>query len=379
MSCYSLLHLNSVSELRAAGVDWDNLWLRSDVHAPTARAELIAQWVERFSPDADFHALIVKDGKRWIAAIPLLQKDIARVLNSRILPVNPWVPAGGMFLLDPDCDMNSLFEVLFQGIRELPCQWLWLDEVAVDAPHWKCLLNSLRQLGIPTNVHRRYRVGYFETTGNWEEYLASWSQRHRRNVRRGARDLARKGQVDFELMSQISPEKVESLLHQGFEIENRSWKGQGGSSVFGRGQFSFFVQQARQLADWGQLELAFLRCDGIPIAFMYGMRAKGIGHTFKIAFDPVFSAFSPGQLLFHNIFKHSYDDPNTHAVDSVGEMTDTMAKWRPVPYDIGTVVIAPHRLLGRLTWYLYDRCWPYARQLKCSLVNSFGSPKKEVR
>ena len=45
-----LMHLRSVEELRGAAADWDDLWWRSEAALPTARAELLAQWVEQFKP-----------------------------------------------------------------------------------------------------------------------------------------------------------------------------------------------------------------------------------------------------------------------------------------------------------------------------------------
>ena len=69
MTSLRCIHLSSVAELRAAASDWDNLWWRSDVELPTVRAELLAQWVERFRPHGNFHALVIADQVRWIAAL----------------------------------------------------------------------------------------------------------------------------------------------------------------------------------------------------------------------------------------------------------------------------------------------------------------------
>ena len=72
MSKLRTIYLTSVEQLRAAAADWDDLWWRSETALPTARAETLAQWVEQFRPHAKFHVLIVADGPRWVAALPLV-------------------------------------------------------------------------------------------------------------------------------------------------------------------------------------------------------------------------------------------------------------------------------------------------------------------
>jgi len=48
----TLGEITSVDELRDNADAWDDLWLRSDVETPTARAELLEQWLEYFAPGA---------------------------------------------------------------------------------------------------------------------------------------------------------------------------------------------------------------------------------------------------------------------------------------------------------------------------------------
>ena len=57
------------------------------------------------------------------------------------------------------------------------------------------------------------------------------------------------------------------------------------------------LRQSRQLAQWGQLELAFLECGEQAVAFCYGLTAKGVFHSLKIGYDPAYADCAPGQLL----------------------------------------------------------------------------------
>ena len=95
---------------------------------PTARAELIAQWVERFAPLAGFRALVVEDQGQWVAALPLVERRVARVLTAGTLPANPWSP-GGTLLCDASLAAEqSIADRLVEAMQRLPWHVLWLEE-----------------------------------------------------------------------------------------------------------------------------------------------------------------------------------------------------------------------------------------------------------
>jgi len=77
-----VLHITSVDQLRSVGAMWDDLWWRSEVTLPTARAELVAQWVEQFAPNRPFHALVVETAGKWTAALPLVEARLGHVLSA---------------------------------------------------------------------------------------------------------------------------------------------------------------------------------------------------------------------------------------------------------------------------------------------------------
>ena len=106
------------------------------------------------------------------------------------------------------------------------------------------------------------------------------------------------------------------------------------------GMSEFFIRQAQQLAAWGQLELAFLECDGRPIAFCYGQNAKGVFHSAKIGYDPQFARYSPGQLLRYFLLERFYTEPGRVAIDFLGPMTESHAHWRPETYTVARFAVA---------------------------------------
>ena len=88
--------LRSLDELRSASLAWDDLWYRSGTSAPIARAELVAQWVETFSPKAEFRALVVESEGQLVAALPLVGQSKAKLLRVGMLPRNEWLRCGDL-------------------------------------------------------------------------------------------------------------------------------------------------------------------------------------------------------------------------------------------------------------------------------------------
>ena len=358
------IHLKSVDELRAAAAAWDDLWWRSDAALPTARAELIAQWVEQFQPRTDFHALAVADDDRLIAALPLVGRRVGRILSAGGLPGNFWSPSGDL-LLDPNADTDAAIDLLLATAGQLPWQLLWLNETVPESPRWRTLLRACDRAGVTCAQHERFRVGRVEINGDWELFQKQMSKSHRQGMNRAARRLGCEGDVQFDACSHLGAEQVEPWLHAAFEVEDRSWKGEAGSSVLRTpGMFPFFVRQAQQLAEWGQLQVASLRLDGQRLAFVYGFRAKGVCFAHKIGYDPHFAAFSPGQLLFWRLLEQLHLDGDIRALDFMGPLTESLSRWRPATYGVGRIALALPRPLGRAAMYAYKHWWPRVRQFK---------------
>jgi hypothetical protein len=178
------------------------------------------------------------------------------------------------------------------------------------------------------------------------------------------RKLEAMGELRLLTLAELAPAAVAPWMLRAFQIEDRSWKGAAGSSVLrAPGMFALLVQQAEQLARWGQLELHFLQCGGRPIAFAYGSSAKGIYHSCKIGYDPDYAPFSPGQVLRYQMLEQFHGDPRRRALDCQGPMTDAHSKWRPAVYTVGRFAVALGPL-GRALLYAYRYCWPYARRLR---------------
>jgi CelD/BcsL family acetyltransferase involved in cellulose biosynthesis len=369
MNKLRFIHLSSVEELRSFAAAWDDLWWRSDMAMPLARAELLAQWVEQFKPQAGFHALVVADGGKWIAALPLVSGRVAWMIPAGEMPCNDWAPCGDL-LCDPSADVAAALDMLLAAVSDLPWPVLWLNEAMPETPRWQAFFQACERAKIASCYHERYRVGRVEIDKTWDEFQKQLPKEHRRKMKRVASQLESQGTLQLEMLSKPDVHGVKPWLNEAFDIENLSWKGRAGTSVLhSPDMFRFFVRQAEQLARWGQWEAASLRLDGKMLAFVHGFRAKGVSFAHKISFDPRYSAFSPGQLLFFRILERYHADGETRALDFMGPLNQSHSRWRPATYGVGRMVMVPRRLLGRAAIFAYRRWWRNLRDLEAAAVS----------
>ncbi len=365
MAPWKLRRLNSVAELRASAAEWDDLWLRSTTAAPASRAELIAQWLEHFAPRKDFRAVVVERGGHFVAALPLLGGRKGRLISVGMLPNNGWSACGNL-LWDPLAGGEPALSALAAGLRQLPWRMLWLYGVPFEQPQWLAFRHAAEAAGLPIDVSLDFLVGQVDFAGGWPAMQAAWSGNHRRHMRKAARKAEEEGGVTLRVIRKFaSPVEVAELIRRGFEVEDRSWKGDGtGSSVLRTpGMLDFFIRQGQTLAKLDQLQLTFLdraeapspdpsphrgMGENSPIAFEYGWLAKDVYFTPKVGYDAAFSHLSPGQLLRYFSFEQYAAAGSPKLVDFFGPLADATSKWVTRTYPVGRLAVGCGSRLGRL-------------------------------
>ena len=363
MTQFEVLHLRSPAEVRESAADWDNLWLRSGVTLPTARAALVAHWVERLAPERQFHTLAVKHNGQWLAALPIVESRLRRLMKVGRLPFNEWSWAGDL-LLDPEATPEIL-DRLIDAIGELALPMLWFDGVPLEQPHWQQFLDALRRRGIEYQRHERFHIGIVDLTQDWAAYQAGWSGNFRRQMRKMTRRADELGGAALAIHRPNNAAELERLLQLGFEVEDRSWKGRDGTSVLKSPvMHQYLCEQAELLGQMGHLELVFLEFEGKPIAFEYGMLSKRTYFSPKVGYDEAYSHLTPGQLLRLKMMEQFFADPARDTWDFLGPLVEATDRWTTSTYSIERLVVATGGISGRLALRAYRDWWPAVRRLR---------------
>ena len=364
MTQLRLKQIDSIDQLRAGAAVWDDLWRRSEVTIPTARAELVALWLEQFAPRAVFRGLVVEQGSRPVAALPLVGRRVKGVFAAGDVTWNYWSPNGDL-LLDPAADVDAALDLLAAAVVDLPWPLLWLEMPPVETARWQALLAAFARRGLETEVHRRYEIGTVEIAGDFGRYEGRLSKGLRRNVTKELRRLERAGPVELKTYPRLAPDEVEDHLRRALQIEDRGWKGDAEDSALRTpGIAEFYSRQARKLAEWGSLRLTFLEHCGGPIAFELGWTGKGVYHSFKVGYDPAYARHSPGNLLRLQLIRALHEERDCRLLDFQGPLTGALRSWSTGSYPIGRVVVAPRRPGSRALLAGYRALVPVVRGVR---------------
>ncbi|HEY2760039.1 MAG TPA: GNAT family N-acetyltransferase, partial [Pirellulales bacterium] len=258
---------------------------------------------------------------------------------------------------------------LLAEISRLDWPLLWFNAVPIQSPRWQAMLRALSEAGLGYAERPRFRIGTVEIenqlASEWSRYESAWSGNHRRHMRKALRRAEQDSAVELDIRRPNAAEEVEGLLHEGFEVEHRSWKGQGGTSVLASPEkWNFFLEEAKQLARHNHLMLVFLRRQGQAIAFEYGWWARGIYYTPKVGYDSAFSQLSPGQLLRYLLIKQFFEAQNCSSVDFLGPLAEATAKWSTHTYPISKLIVETGSFQGRALLSLYNCAANIKRKLR---------------
>lgn len=361
---YALRTIDTTCELRARAAAWDDLWHRSGVDLPTKRAVMLAQWVDHFAPRARFVTLAVEDSGELVAALPLVGTRLRGVIPAAALPVNSFA-SGGDLLLDPSCDRACVLACLMEGLHRLSWPVLWIDTIELEEARWKAFAAACRQAGLPIQTRRQFDVGLIDVGSDWQAYKSRWSKNHRKDMRRRLNRARCQGELRLEVYDSLASDQVERYLTIAWEVEDKSWKGVAGTSVLRTpGSRQFYLRQARQLADWGQLQISFLHLNDRPIAFEYGYRVNGTYFSHKVGYDDACRALAPGQLLLMMLLERDHRDPGVRLMNSMGIITKAVAKWCTKARPIGRILVGLGGPVGSACVFGYRSVWPAMNRLR---------------
>ena len=319
--------------------EWNALWLRADVTYPGSRAENIAIWMQQFEPDRELKLATVWEQERLVAALPLYDK--ARELGTAVwsLTCNCWADAGDL-LLDPEHSSQDLCKALVSVLDKDVWSLLKLKSIPTGTSRWHSFIGALRSNGHRLRESVGDAIALTDVLNDWPAYQASWSGNHRAAVKKGIKRLKSMGDLQAECFRTGEEAELNSILEACFLLEDRTWKGESGTSIIKSDMQNYFRDEARLMMQNDMLHLWQLKLDGQLIAFEYCPVAKGVVYSNKISFDPDHSRNSPGNVL--RFFQHEFyqQESQYHLFDMMGITCKNKAKWATRVYATGNITVA---------------------------------------
>jgi CelD/BcsL family acetyltransferase involved in cellulose biosynthesis len=288
--------VDTTSELTPLEPEWDELASRIGA-SPFMRPGWIGAWWRAFGAGR-LTALVLRRRDRVAGVLPL-----ASHRGSMVSTTNWHTPEFAPLAEDEDALAELVEAALARTRVRLDLSFLYQGSAAAET----CARLS-RAAGCRLLAREIQRSPYLETTDDWATFESGLPSRKTSKYRRFRRRLDEQGQVSVEAFD--GGEHLAELLREGLEVEAAGLEGRRGEAILARPETTrFYSEVAEWAAGRGWLRLWFLRLDGTPIAFAYGLEHDGVYFDLKLGFDPGYARFGPGVLLMEDRIRHAFTSP----------------------------------------------------------------------
>ena len=137
----------------------------------------------------------------------------------------------------------------------------------------------------------------------------------RKKLRQFWNRLSAEGAV--EVVNDRTLEGVKAAFETFLELEEKSWKGDGGTALLSHAGHARFARgMIANLAADGNASVALLRLDCKPIAAQVLLYNGNLAYTWKIAHDSAHDRHSPGMLLVDKVTDHLLETAGIEGIES---------------------------------------------------------------
>ena len=303
----SLIH--DTKEFYAIRDEWNELLEKSDQNTIFLRWEWLYNWWLVYGCNSDtLYICAVRDGGRLLGIAPLYVKKKKYPFPAK--EIN--------FLGSNIVCSDYLNFILLKGREDATLRAILSFLNKND--HWDAIRLSdipLASKNVPlineyfedrkVEINRNYTVcPYLPLTSTWESIHESLLPNLRNTLEQKRRRLNARHRISFI--------EVDSSEHSGhyfsdfLKLNQLRFEKKGIDSPFRDKNFLSFHQNIiKELHEKGMSKLLFLKADGHFIAGMYLFHYNNKYLYYQSGFDPAWSSFSPGTLLFHFCIKTGHE------------------------------------------------------------------------
>jgi hypothetical protein len=296
----------TIDQLTDLEAPWIALRSAHGTTTPNADPQRFAATVEALGPDVRPHVTLLSDESTPRAII--IGRRSTRPAGCRLGYLS--LPSPRLRCLD--VVYGGLITDGSEPAKQAVCDHLRLTLEARDVDH--VMVNHLptghelfdrlargfvfTPAGLDDRPRPHWRFSFAE--GPFENTLARFSRKHRYNLRRADRLLAKRYDGDVTLQSFTAADTLDAFVSNALRITYAGWQG-GTGAGFGNPE----VQRVllARAADQGRLRCYLLRCGGEAVAYQAGVLWDGVYHLQSTGFEPGLERFSPGQVMLVRVMR----------------------------------------------------------------------------
>jgi len=205
-----------------------------------------------------------------------------------------------------DAMIRHFLGVLEEGAADVVA----FNYVPVDSEIARAVQDRVRglQLGRPLAPNPHWEM---TLPGAMEDFYQGLSRKHRYNLRRNARLFEEETGGEAEVRSFLGGEGFERFWPLAMEVYGKTY--QQGLGVLG--DLALRRRQYGSLARLGRLSMHLLLGKGEARAFQIGVPYGTVYHLMALSYDPDWSRFSPGSVLFVRVLEELVQSGSFRRID----------------------------------------------------------------
>lgn len=356
--------LSTTAQLAQVAESWNSL----AAGIPFRSWEWLTSWWQHYGTGRDLYTLVVHSDDAVVGIVPWY---VERSLAGRVV----------RFLGDGPVCSDHL---------GLLVQQEWADQVAMSVAQWLTdaadvaegldpadswnllvleavpesdrplarLIDELAKHG--NTVHRRPGANCWriELPGNWDEYLATMSKSHRKQVRRVERRSWETGAARLRTASDRA--ELECGMRWLVELHAKRRQSLGESGCFASRRFSdFLADVAEKLLAAGRLGLHWVELNDRPIAVEFQLLGDRVTYAYQAGVDPEAMQDEPGRLINIATIRNAIQRGD-RGFDFLRGDEPYKAHWRAEPHATSEIRVVPKQRVAQLG----HRVWIVGQTLK---------------
>jgi len=254
-------------------------------------------------------------------------------------------------------ELQTLIPSLLQTLKREGTWWLVLARnVLVDSSAGTFTEDS--SFGHRVE-RRRGDCHHLDCGQTYESLLASFSRKHRANLRRHRGNLSALGVLETTTTSDL--DAMERCFGEFLAVEGSGWKGRAGEGTaiaLHPVLEEYYRRLLRAFGSRGECELNLLRLNGRCIAAQFCVTIGGVWYLLKIGYDEQYAKYSPGSLLLEDALIRLCARPDVKLANLASDAswhlnwspcsTGMADRWLGAPGVVGGIAISLVRVRMRL-------------------------------
>jgi CelD/BcsL family acetyltransferase involved in cellulose biosynthesis len=310
-----VVEVNNPEQLEHYHLVWNALLRETRSASFFQSLEWLQAYWRHYGAAQRLRVLVVYSGGAAIGIVPLtVLRDRTRLGSVRMLtyPLHEWGSYYGPIGPNPAATLTAAM----RHLRAAPRDWdlldlRWVDKPGVDRGRTRLALESAGFL-VGESIWKE--IPLIEMDGDWDAYFASRTSKFRNNLRRAERSAAELGPVSLERHRPASLASGDGdprwdLYDLCEQVAERSWQAAAtdGTTIC-HDEIRPFLRDLHESASRaGAVDMNVLWIGGDAAAFSYNYHYQGHVSGLRAGFDEAFSRVAPGNVLYHRMFRDSFE------------------------------------------------------------------------